>query len=404
MSCSCPPSSSTSTGLATYEVFLRGTLDKIGALPELLHIGDYKTAPNHFTEKTFTPAHREMSESLNHDVFEQLVGRWPAGARRRPEVRGAGRRGAVLAEDALQAGLVDDVAYCDEIGKTSGLRDRSRTLPLEQYLPRSRPRVRPRRARIAVINAVGTIDSGGGGDRLNGAVVGSDTLVEYIRKARNDDSIKAVVLRIDSPGGSTVASDVIWRELMLLRARKPLVVSMSDLAASGGYYIAMPGHVIVAQPGTLTGLDRHLHRQDRHRRHATEARHEHRGGQRGQARGDELAGAPLQRGRARQARGAAAGLLRPVRREGRRVANLDARGDRRHRAGPRVDRPPGKERGLVDELGGLAAGARHREAAREHRRGSACRSSSTRPKRTVFEALSSLGGAQGDARGAGRAL
>jgi protease-4 len=111
--------------------------------------------------------------------------------------------------------------------------------------------------RIAVINAVGIINSGRSGiDPLNGPVAGSDTLVEYIRKARNDASIKAIVLRIDSPGGSTIASDVIWRELSLVRTDKtarPLVASMSDLAASGGYYIAMAAPDIVAEPGTLTG-------------------------------------------------------------------------------------------------------------------------------------------------------
>ena len=108
------------------------------------------------------------------------------------------------------------------------------------------------RPRVALIYAVGTIASGNG-EGGDGSYVGSDTLVEYIEEAADDDGIKAIVLRIDSPGGSTVASDVIWRELMLARERKPLIVSMSDLAASGGYYIAMPGHVIVAQPGTLTG-------------------------------------------------------------------------------------------------------------------------------------------------------
>jgi protease-4 len=84
-------------------------------------------------------------------------------------------------------------------------------------------------------------------------VVGSDTIVEYLRKARADDSIKAIVLRIDSPGGSAIASDVIWREVQLTRDRKPIIASMSDVAASGGYYIAMPAHAIVAQPATLTG-------------------------------------------------------------------------------------------------------------------------------------------------------
>ena len=243
------------TGLASYQVFLRGTFDLIGAQPDLLHIGDYKTAVNTFTEKGFTPAHREMTASLNHDAFDQLVSA-VASARKKtvPDVRSLIDEGPMLPDSALQHGLVDDVAYYDEIGTTSGLGDRFTEVPLEQYLtvmPGPRPSLSA--PKVAVLYAVGTIVSGNGGSGATGTEVGSDKLTEYIRDVRNDDSIKAVVLRVDSPGGSTVASDVIWRELMLLRARKPLVVSMSDLAASGGYYIAMPGHVIVAQPGTLTG-------------------------------------------------------------------------------------------------------------------------------------------------------
>jgi protease-4 len=250
-----PPGQLNLTGLASYQVFLRGTFDLIGAQPDLLHIGDYKTAVNTFTEKGFTPAHKEMTESLNHDAFEQLLAA-VASARKKSveEVRALIDEGPMLPDAALEKGLVDDVAYFDEIGKTSGLGDRFKELSLEQYLtvmPSARTALTA--PRIAVIYAVGTIVSGKGGTGPTGAEVGSDKLTEYIRDVRNDDSIKAVVLRVDSPGGSTVASDVIWRELMLLRARKPLVVSMSDLAASGGYYIAMPGHVIVAQPGTLTG-------------------------------------------------------------------------------------------------------------------------------------------------------
>src|SRR4030095_8684816 len=112
-----------------------------------------------------------------------------------------------------------------------------------------------RRSKIAVINASGVINSGSSGfDPVNGAVIGSDSLVEYIRHARADRSIKAIVLRVDSPGGSSTASDVIWRELSISRENhRPVVVSMSDLAASGGYYIALGGDAIVAQPGTLTG-------------------------------------------------------------------------------------------------------------------------------------------------------
>jgi protease-4 len=111
--------------------------------------------------------------------------------------------------------------------------------------------------RIAVIYATGVISSGNGGyDPLSGAVMGSETINKYIREARSDPAVKAIVVRIDSPGGSATASDAIWRELAITRDEKkerPLVVSMSDLAASGGYWIAMASPYIVAQPGTLTG-------------------------------------------------------------------------------------------------------------------------------------------------------
>lgn len=250
-----PPGQLNLLGLASYQVFLRGTFDKIGTVPDLLHIGDYKTAVNTFTETGFTPAHREMTESLNRDAFEQLLSQ-VASARKKSveDVRALVDQGPMLPDAALANGLVDEVAYYDEIGKTSGLGDRFQEIELPRYLtvaPAPRPALNA--PRVAVIYAVGTIVSGDGGTGATGTEVGSDKLTRYIREVRNDDAIKAVVLRVDSPGGSTVASDVIWRELMLLRARKPLVVSMSDLAASGGYYIAMPGHVIVAQPGTLTG-------------------------------------------------------------------------------------------------------------------------------------------------------
>ena len=159
----------------------------------------------------------------------------------------------------MHAGLVDDLAYEDQIdAKLQPSGGPLTRLKSDDYARVSGSSVGLGSGpRIAVINAVGIINSGRSGiDPLNGAVAGSDTLVEYIRKARNDASIKAIVLRIDSPGGSTIASDVIWRELTLARTGKqprPLVASMSDLAASGGYYIAMAAPDIVAEPGTLTG-------------------------------------------------------------------------------------------------------------------------------------------------------
>ena len=250
-------------GIATYAVFLRVTLDKIGAYPDLRHIGDYKTAMNQLTEKGYTRAHKEMDESLDRDLFDQLV-RGIADARKKSEaeVRALIDQGPFLPEDALHAGLIDDVAYEDQVEdklkKTEKTPDRLRKIDGDDYARVSGSAFGLNRGpRIGVIYATGAITSGKSGfDPLNGAALGSDTLIEAIRQARRDNSLKAIVLRIDSPGGSAAASDAIWRELMIARTERadlPIVASMSDLAASGGYYIAMPAQVIVAQPSTLTG-------------------------------------------------------------------------------------------------------------------------------------------------------
>jgi protease-4 len=252
-----PTASLDLTGMASYELFLRGTLDKIGAYPDALHIGDYKTASNTLTERTYTPAHREMAESLNTDLYEQLIQGLANGRHKsEPEIRLLIDHGPYLPEDAVRAGLVDDVAYEDELDDKVKLSSGStRFVDDDDYRRVSGSSLGLNRgSRIAVIYAVGIISSGASSyDSPQGQVVGSDTVVEYLRKARADGSIKAIVLRIDSPGGSAIASDVIWREVMLTRDVKPVVASMSDVAASGGYYIAMPAHQIVAEPATLTG-------------------------------------------------------------------------------------------------------------------------------------------------------
>ena len=247
------------TGVATYELFLRGTLDKIGAIPDLHRIGDYKTAVNTFKEKGYTPAHKEMDASMNRDLYEQIV-RGIADSRKKTEadVRALIDDGPFLPEDALRAGLVDDVVYEDQVDDKLRAGEQRRHLDGDDY-----GRVSPgsvglnRGPRVAVIYATGTIASGKSGyDPMNGPVAGSDTLIDYIKQARRDSTVRAIILRVDSPGGSATASDAIWRELVITkmeRADRPLVVSMSDLAASGGYYIAMPAQVIVAQPSTLTG-------------------------------------------------------------------------------------------------------------------------------------------------------
>ena len=243
-------------GLASYDIFLRGTLDKVGAYPDFLHVGDYKTAINVFTETGYTPAHREMAESLNRDTFEQLV-RGVAEGRKKSEadVRRLIDEGPFLPEEALRNGLVDELAYADEVAAQARLAtDDAHTVEADTYAEVSPRRLGLGRGpRIAVIYVVGTIVSGRSSATTEGEVAGSDTIAAFIRKARTDGAVKAIVVRIDSGGGSAVASDVIWRELTLARAKKPVVASMSDAAASGGYWVAMASHAIVAQPGTLTG-------------------------------------------------------------------------------------------------------------------------------------------------------
>jgi protease-4 len=264
-------------GIATYQVFLRGTFDKIGAYPDLHHIGDYKTASNQMTEKGYTPAHKEMDQSLNRDLYDQFIAGVADGRKKSPaEVAELLNDGPFLPEDARRAGPVDDVAYEDQVedrlhnglvrageAKKAGKPDavtegRLRKIDGDDYARIGATSLGLNRGpRIGVIYATGTINGGKSGyDPVNGEVVGSETLIDAIRQARRDGSLRAIVLRIDSPGGSAAASDAIWRELMIARnerADRPIVASMSDLAASGGYYIAMPAQVIVAQPSTLTG-------------------------------------------------------------------------------------------------------------------------------------------------------
>jgi protease-4 len=252
-------------GVASYELFLRGTLDMAGAYPDFVHVGEFKTAANQYTEKGFTPAHREMSESLSRDMYDQLVKGIAQGRKKtEADVRALIDEGPFLPQDAVEAGLVDRLAYFDQLDDvvqkdkmpvpSGGLH----VLESKDYTKVAATSLGLNKGpKIALIYANGIITGGSSGvDPLNGAVLGSETIIKYIKQAREDSSVKAIVVRVDSPGGSATASDAIWRELSITRDEnqaRPLVVSMSDLAASGGYYIAMASPYIVAQPGTLTG-------------------------------------------------------------------------------------------------------------------------------------------------------
>ncbi len=240
-------------GLGGYVPFLKGAFDKLGIRAEFEHVEEYKTAANMFTEKGFTPAHREEMESIYADLFGQYVA---AAAKARglteERFRALVDRGFFQGPKAKEAGLVDDCLYEDEIESLLGRDGR----PLGRVRFDDYTKVRPAsvgletgRNKVALIYAVGTIMTG---ESLP-PVLGASTVARWIRTARRDTSVKAIVLRVDSPGGSSVGSDVVWREVALARKAKPVVVSMSDVAGSGGYWIATPATRIVAQPQTLTG-------------------------------------------------------------------------------------------------------------------------------------------------------
>jgi protease IV len=252
------------TGIAVERVFLRGALDKIGADFQVAKRHEYKSAAEQLTERHFSEPAREETERLTASVTEQLAGAI-ADRRRlsREQVSQLIDRGPYLAAQALDAGLVDSLGYRDEV--YASIREQAGAGAVLLYLGRyQRARALAERARklpawhepaVALIHATGPIRRGRSGrGPLSGGAMGSDTIAAAIRSASSDEQVRAVVLRVNSPGGSYVASDTIWREVVRARAAgKPVVVSMGDVAASGGYFISMAADVIVAQPGTVTG-------------------------------------------------------------------------------------------------------------------------------------------------------
>jgi protease-4 len=246
------------TGLMYETLFLRGTLEKLGITPHMDHRKEYKNAMNTFTERAYTDAHREALAKVMDSQFGQMV-RGVAAARKLTEtqVRGIFDRGPYLGQEAVKAGLVDGLAYRDEVydrvekkagGSPSFLR-------LGKYLDRA-GRPHEKGETIALIFGVGGVQRGRSSydPAFGEATMGSDTVAGAFRKAIDDADVRAILFRVDSPGGSYVASDAIWRETDRARkAGKPVIVSMGDVAGSGGYFVAMAADKIVAQPGTITG-------------------------------------------------------------------------------------------------------------------------------------------------------
>ena len=239
------------SGLAAEITFFRGTLDKLGIEAQFEGIGKYKNAPNQFTERGFTEPHREQMEALVGGLFEQYVDAIARGRRLKPEaVRALVDRGPFLASEAKQAGLVDELFYRDEVESRVPGGNKMAPAP---YVRAGRGGAFDRRPKLALVYAVGDLMAGESQDGPFGSVAGSATIVQGLRAAREDASVRAVILRVDSPGGSAPAADAIWREVQLTRRQKPVVASMGDYAASGGFYVAMGADAIVAEPGTITG-------------------------------------------------------------------------------------------------------------------------------------------------------
>ena len=241
--------------LMGHTTFLRGSLDKLRIYPDFLRIGEYKNAPNVLTEKKFTATHREQVTSLLTTWQEQLVAGIAESRKLEPaRVEELIRTGPFLAEEAVENHLVDKLLYPDQyrdLLKQKTGRKEPETISVASYLDRTRPLGGPT---IALVHATGDIVPGESGYHPgSGRFMGADTIAAALREAREDSSVKAIVLRVDSPGGVQVASEIIRREVTLAREKKPVVVSMSDVAASGGYYIAMSANKIVADPGTVTG-------------------------------------------------------------------------------------------------------------------------------------------------------
>jgi len=243
------------SGIAAQTPFLRGLFDKVGIYPDFDAIGKYKNAKNIYTDKDYTDAHREATETLVGDLFDGMTEDIAASRKKSVEdLRAIVDRGPFIAEEALKEGLVDRLGYYDEFRDAVKERNGGHLKPLawREYLKR-RSDLGVGKSKIAVIHGTGLVVRGKSGyDPSAGWLMGSDSVAGAIREAREDKSVKAIILRIDSPGGSAVASDVIWRETILAKKAKPFVVSMSDVAASGGYYVACGADRIIAEPNTIT--------------------------------------------------------------------------------------------------------------------------------------------------------
>ena len=245
------------TGLGSTSLFLRGMLDKLGISPDLEHIGDYKSASDMFTRSDMTPAQREATQAILDDSWSIWLNALAQGRKVTADsmtriVNG----GPWECSEALAAGLVDSLVFPDEVEKALDKTFDGPQLAGERYLrtPWRDDRWTPK-PKIAIVMAEGMIEDGTSGSGLLGKVMGGKTISKAIRRAADNPMIRGIVLRINSGGGSGTASDEIWQAVNYARheKNKPVVVSMGNVAGSGGYYIACNADSIFADATTITG-------------------------------------------------------------------------------------------------------------------------------------------------------
>lgn len=258
-----PPGDLYVNGFAAEAMFYKGSLDKLGVEAEVIQIGPkYKNAPDQYTKKEMGEGQREVTNAILDEYFGRFTGAIVESRKKSlADVTALVDNAPYNATQAKSVGLIDEAYYRDQVESELKSRlgykedEKLRTVSGSSYreIPSDSLGLN-QGERVAVIYASGAISPGStGSGPLNGEVVGSDTVVAAVNDAAKDTSVKAIVLRVDSPGGSAMASDLMWHAIENAKAKKPVVVSMGDVAASGGYYIACNANKIVAQPASITG-------------------------------------------------------------------------------------------------------------------------------------------------------
>jgi len=248
-----PSATAPLNGLAAQFLFLGGVWDKLDIQMTVEKIREYKTFGDMIGNREMTPAHREMANSLLDSINAQFIAGIAQSRGLEPEtVQTLIEQCPVSPAEFETAHLSNGSKYLqdlqDELGADTKL------VPMNDYMQvRAKPLGLNVGPQIAVVYGVGAIVPGESGSSLQGELLGADTVSEALADAAADDDAKAIVFRVDSPGGSALASDLVWRATQAARKKKPVIVSMSDVAGSGGYYISAGANRIVAQPATMTG-------------------------------------------------------------------------------------------------------------------------------------------------------